>query len=124
MILADTSIWIDHFRRGDPALVRLLEQGGVCCHPFVVGELALGGLVNRREILGHLMELPKAEVATDDEVLRIIEIEALAGSGIGYIDAHLLAATRLTGARLWARDRRLVEIADRLSLGMPGSLPT
>lgn len=118
MILADTSIWIDHFRRSDPALVRLLERGGVLSHPFIIGELALGGLVHRREILAHLSELPKAVVADDDEVLRFIEIEALAGSGIGYIDAHLLATTRLTaGARLWTHDRRLAETAGRLSLG-------
>jgi predicted nucleic acid-binding protein len=120
VILVDTSIWIDHFRRSDPALVKLLEHGGVLCHAFVIGELALGGLVHRREILDYLVELPKAEAATDDEVLRLIEIESLARSGIGYIDAHLLAATRLTpGTRLWTRDRRLAETADRLSLGLP-----
>ena len=58
-------------------------------------------------------------VATDDEVLRLVEIETLAGTGIGYIDAHLLAATRLTGgARLWTRDRRLAEVSNRLSVGL------
>jgi predicted nucleic acid-binding protein len=119
VILVDTSIWIDHFRRSDAALARLLERGRVLCHPFVIGELALGGLVHRREILTHLAELPKASVAEDEEVLRFIEVEALAGSGIGYIDTHLLAATRLTvGARFWTRDHRLAELADRLKLGL------
>jgi predicted nucleic acid-binding protein len=119
VILVDTSVWVDHFRGNDPRLVEFLEQGQVLTHPFVIGELALGGLANRGEILTYLKELPEALVATDDEVLRLVEIETLAGTGIGYIDAHLLAATRLTGgARLWTRDRRLAEVSNRLSVGL------
>lgn len=124
MILVDTSVWIDHLRAGDPDLVRALEASLVLGHPAVTGELALGGLGNRAEILGLIQALPRASVATDDEVLGLIEVDELAGSGIGYVDVHLLAATKLTAdARLWTRDRRLAATADRLGLGLgPGGV--
>jgi predicted nucleic acid-binding protein len=86
-------------------------------HPFVLGELALGRLRDPEAVLGALADLPRAAVATDDEVLGFIGRHGLAGSGIGYLDAHLLAATALTpDARLWTRDRRLAASAARLSL--------
>lgn len=108
MILVDTSIWIDHLREGDAALSRLLDGARVLGHPFVLGELALGRLRQRELVLGALAELPQAVLASDDEVLRFINAAGLAGSGIGYVDAHLLAAVRLTaGASLWTRDKRL-----------------
>ena len=108
MILVDTSIWIDHLRTGDPELGELLREGQVLGHPWVTGELALGHLSRRSEILGLLHNLPQATVATDDEVLAFIDIRQLFGLGIGYVDAHLLAATTLTtAARLWTRDKRL-----------------
>lgn len=117
MILVDTSIWIDHLRQGDEQLARLLDQGQVLAHPFVTGELALGSLRNRDEILGALQDLPQASVATDDEVLRFIQQNALFGIGIGYVDAHLLAAVRLSpGAALWTRDRRLLAAGKTLGL--------
>jgi predicted nucleic acid-binding protein len=117
MILVDTSVWIGHLRDGDAALVRLLETGEVLMHPFVIGELALGNLRQRETILNALQDLPLAIVATDDEVLRSIGEHALFGLGIGYIDAHLLAAVRLTpGTLLWTRDKRLLGAASQLSL--------
>jgi len=117
VILVDTSIWVDHLRSADPALAGLLGTGSVLVHPFVIGELALGVLQQRKVILGALRNLPSATTATDDEVLRFIDDESLAGLGIGYIDAHLLAATRLTaGASFWTRDKRLAAVASRLSL--------
>lgn len=119
MILADTSLWIDHLRDGDPALAALLEEGAVLGHPWVIGELALGNLASRHDILRLLHGLPQATVATADEVLRLIEDEALHGQGIGYVDAQLLAATRLTpDARLWTRDKRLAAVAARLGLAL------
>jgi predicted nucleic acid-binding protein len=109
MILADTSVWIDHFRRGNSELVESLERGEVLTHPFVIGELACGQLKKRREILELLRALPAATVATDDEVLVFIEQRHLMGKGIGYVDAHLLAAVTLTeDARLWTLDSKLV----------------
>jgi len=112
VILVDTSIWIDHFRTGDSKLTALLQDSQVLAHPWVTGELALGHLSRRTEILGLLRNLPQATVATDVEVLALIDNHQLFGIGIGYVDAHLLAATMLTtGARLWTRDRRLATVA-------------
>ena len=117
MILVDTSVWIDHLRTGDPHLVELLEDARVLAHPWVTGELALGRLSHRDEILGLLSQLPQATVATDVEVLTLIENQRLSGLGIGYVDAHLLAATLLTpGARLWTRDTKLRATAARQGL--------
>jgi len=117
VILVDTSIWIDHLRSGDPHLVGLLEGGAVLGHPWITGELALGNLVRRDEILGLMDGLPQAVVAHDEEVLRLIEQERLYGAGIGYIDAQLLAAVRLTSdTALWTNDRRLLAVAVRLAL--------
>lgn len=115
MILADTSIWIDHLRAGHTTLAQLLERGLVLGHPWVVGEVALGRLSRRREVLGLLAALPQATVATTDEVRTLIERHELFGLGIDYVDAQLLASTRLTpDAELWTADRRLVAVGSRL----------
>lgn len=112
MIVVDTSVWIDHLRTSDPRLSALLQDGQVLAHPWVTGELALGSLTRRSEVLGLLRQLPQATVATDDEVLSLIDNQQLNGLGIGYVDVHLLAATMLTtGARLWTRDKRLAAVA-------------
>jgi predicted nucleic acid-binding protein len=117
VILVDTSVWIDHLRSGDAILAGLLDEGQVLSHPFIIGELALGNLRQRETILADLLELPQTFVAGDDEVLHFIHRAGLFGIGIGYLDAHLLAATRLTpGALLWTRDKRLSAAAQRLSL--------
>lgn len=125
MILVDTSIWIDHLRAGDRALVALLQDGSVLAHPWVIGELALGRLARRDEVLELLENLPQATVATDVEVLTLIDHRQLSGTGIGYVDAHLLAATLLTPrARLWTRDRRLAAAAGQHGLGVGPSTGT
>jgi predicted nucleic acid-binding protein len=117
MILVDTSIWVDHLRRGDERLISLLDAGEVLGHPFVMGELALGNLRNRDAILSDLRDLPQVVLAEHQDVLELIDREALFGRGIGYVDAHLLAAARLTaGSRLWTRDRRLQAVAAQLGL--------
>ncbi len=122
MILVDTSVWIDHLRRGDRALAGLLDTTRVLVHPFVIGELALGNLRQRDLVLSVLSDLPHASIATDAEVLHFIDRHALFGRGIGYVDVHLLAAVRLTaGAALWTHDRRLHAVAAQLGLAM--SLP-
>lgn len=117
MILVDSSVWVDHLRQGDQRLVTLLETSQVLTHPFVVGEIALGSLKNRESVLGSLKGLPQAAIATDEEVQQFIESNALFGLGIGYIDAHLLAAVRLNaGSQLWTRDKRLGAIANHMGL--------
>jgi len=117
MILADTSVWIDHLRKRDAALVRLLDTNEIVIHPLIVGELALGNLKHRQVVLEALNLLPSAVVASHEETLEFIEKSQLQGFGIGYVDAHLLAATRLTGgATIWTRDRKLRSAALRLAL--------
>ena len=117
MILADTSIWIDHFRRSDSRLARFLDHGDVVMHPFVLGELALGYVPKIAEMIEDLRTLPKAAVADTDEVLEFVAHRALSGSGIGYVDAHLLASAALAPETLlWTRDKRLHIVAQSLSL--------
>jgi predicted nucleic acid-binding protein len=117
VILVDTSVWIDHLRSGNARLARLLESGVVLAHPWVTGELALGNLSRREEVIELMHGLPQATLAASDEVLGLIKQEALFGAGIGYVDAHLLAATRLTpDATLWTADKRLSAMAVRLGV--------
>jgi predicted nucleic acid-binding protein len=121
VILVDTSVWIDHLRAHDKTLVQLLLAEQVLGHPFIIGEIALGHRPQRRQVLSSLRDLPQAIVASQDEVLNLIERERLFGFGIGYVDAHLLAATRLTeGASLWTRDKRLRRAGESLALTRPG----
>ena len=120
MILVDTSIWIDHLRGVDAELVRLLGDARILVHPFVIGEIALGHVKRRRQMLDALAGLPQAVMATDAEVLAFIETADLGGTGIGYLDAHLLASAKLTSALLWTRDKRLVAAAGKLGLAHAG----
>jgi predicted nucleic acid-binding protein len=117
VILADTSVWIDHLRAADPALVALLLDGRVVCHPFVIGELAVGSLRRRAEILGLLEALPATPVVSHREVLSFVDVHRLMGLGLGWIDVHLLASARLVGDHLWTRDRRLARVALQLGVG-------
>jgi predicted nucleic acid-binding protein len=119
VILADTSVWIEHFRRGHAGLVRALEEREVLVHPFVIGELSCGNFARRPVVMDLLHALPSTRVATHAEVLAMIDRRKLMGRGIGYIDAHLLAATALTfGASLMTQDRRLSRLARELDLAL------
>ena len=123
MILADTSVWIAHFRAPDAGLMARLEAEDLLGHPFVIGEMAMGNLGQRSATLQFLDDLPKAVVASHDEVMSLVERHRLIGLGIGYIDAHLLASALLTnGTTLWTRDRRLHAIAERLGLATDTAL--
>lgn len=116
MTLVDTSVWVDHLRRGDALLRAALEDGEVATHPFVIGELNCGSLRRREDILSLLAALPRTRVATHDEAMALVDAHALGGVGIGWVAVHLLAASRLSRVRLWTRDRRLQAVADRLGI--------
>ena len=116
MILVDTSIWIDHLRGGNARLVSLLQDQRVLVHPFIIGELAVGNIRQRGTVLAHLGRLPSAAVATNDEVMHLIERRALAGTGLSWVDAHLIASAILTPATLWTLDRTLTISVARLNL--------
>ena len=117
MILADTSVWVEHLRRHNAALSQALEAGSILMHPFVIGELASGNLRNRAALLALWSDMPAAPAATHDEVLEFIDRQKLMGSGLGYIDVHLVAAVALTGGgRLWTRDVTLGAAARRLGM--------
>jgi predicted nucleic acid-binding protein len=117
MILVDSSVWIDHLRRRDEILVDLLDREQVLVHPFVIGELAMGSLGHREAVLQDLLDLKRAVVADDDGVMHFVEANNLFGQGLGYLDAHLLASTKLTAeTSLWTRDKRLAAAAERLSI--------
>ena len=114
MVLVDTSVWIDHFRNADERLAALLTRNEVLAHPFVIGELALGSIAKRAEVLRYLGNLPAALVATHDEVMIYIARHKLEAAGLGYVDAALLAAAALTPhAGLWSRDKGLRAAAVR-----------
>lgn len=126
MILADTSIWIDHFRHGDAELQRIIEEDRLLCHPAIIGELALGSLRDRSNVLTFLAAQRSAVVATHEEVMAMIEQQGVFSMGIGYTDAHLLASVLLDKRTvLWTRDKRLQTAASKAgaSLHMPTSVP-
>lgn len=116
MVLVDTSIWVSHFRDGNPQLEKLLFKGKVACHPFIIGELACGNLKNRDEILSLLQALPLAMTAEHEEVLHFIERHQLMSIGLGYVDVHLLASALLSKIPLWTGNRRLRKVALKLDV--------
>jgi predicted nucleic acid-binding protein len=118
MILADTSVWIDYFREGLPELAERLRRSVVVMHPFVVGELACGNFSNRDATIELLQQLRSVKVAEHDEVLSLIRARKLYGRGIGYVDAHLLAAAAIDGCQLWTQDKRLHAMAATLGVAV------
>lgn len=117
MILVDTSVWIDHIDHSEPIMVDLLLNGRVRIHPYVIGEISLGSLRDRSNVLRALNDLPRVPVSTPDEVFYLIEQQQLFSRGIGYVDASLLASAKLQpGVTIWTRDKRLKKIADELAL--------
>jgi len=116
MVLVDTSVWINHLRKGDIQFEELLLNGEVVCHPFVIGELACGNIKNRYEILTLLQSLPETPTIDLAEYLYFIEQNHLSGIGIGFVDVHLLASAKLSGIPLWTNDKRLKETALKLKV--------
>ena len=115
-MLVDTSVWIDHLRHGNPALASALEAGDVWCHSFVQGELACGNLRNRAEILSLLEALPRAPMASHAEALALVEGRNLMGSGLGWVDIHLIGSALLAGITFWTLDRRLADAAKEIGI--------
>ena len=116
MTLVDTSVWIDHLRHGNKQLAALLDRGDVCCHRFVIGELACGRIRNRNELLGLLRALPEAPIAEHEEVLSFIDEQKLSGRGLGWIDVHLLASALLKPCKMWTLNKALRAAATELKL--------
>lgn len=107
MILADSSVWIDHLRRGNATLVNALQEGSIVVHPFVIGELACGTMRRRVDVLADLGRIPQIAAAEHEEVMALVAARRLAGTGIGWTDAHLIAAALLARVDLWTLDRAL-----------------
>ena len=121
MILADTSVWIDHFRGDLTSLGPRLNRGEIMVHPFVIGELMLSGAYHRPGVIEGLRRLPSAPLPRVEETDVLIEREGLDGRGVGYVDVVLLAAVRLQPeGRLWTLDRRLQAIAIDMSIAFDG----
>ncbi len=116
MIIADTSVWIYHFRHGLPQFADTLQKGLIAIHPIVLGELATGNLLDRTKTLAALRCLPITPVGTVEECMQFIENHRLYGRGIGWNDVQILAAARLSGNFLWSKDRRLDDAAKELGI--------
>lgn len=114
MFLVDTSVWVDHLRHGDAELAKRLEEGVVLTHRLVIEELACGSLAGRKEVLSLLETLPRVPEAEHSEFLHFVEKRRLCGTGLGAVDAHLLASAVLARARLWTRDAALARAAERI----------
>ena len=119
MILVDTSVWVDHLRSGNSRLRSFLIDNAVYCHPFVIGELSCGNLRNRTEVIRLLSALPMCDVVAHDAVLELVNSNPLFGRGVGWVDAHLVAATIGSGIHLWTKDKRLCAIAEELKIAPP-----
>lgn len=116
MILVDSSVWIDHFRKPSTRLAALLDAGEVCTHPFVIGEVACGNLKNRKEIIALIHALPCVQKADDDEILFFIERHRLNGRGVGLIDVHLLASCLVERCFIWTSDKHLRAVAEEMKI--------
>lgn len=122
MILADTSVWADHLRRPDQTMNSCLDLGEIIMHPFVLGELALGSMPRYDAVLRALKSLPSAQIARPEEILIMVRENSLMGTGIGYVDAHVLASVVIVpDTHLWTRDKRLRRAAEKF--GVASALP-
>ena len=116
MVLVDTSVWINHLRNNEHQLEKLLFNGSVACHPYIIGELACGNIQNRQEIMSLLQALPQTSPVEFEEYLFFIDQNQLYGKGIGFVDIHLLASAKLTQIPLWTADKRLQSASAELNL--------
>ena len=117
-VMVDTSVWRRYFSGAQnvrPLGELLEEDGAVLVHPFIVGELVLGGLSTREE--GMFARLPSATAVPHEEVLEFVRRRRLARRGIGWVDAHLLASALTSSATLWSVDSALASAAADLGVG-------
>jgi predicted nucleic acid-binding protein len=117
VILADTSIWVDHLRNRNPEMEKYLSRGQILMHPFIVAEISLGSLRNRKNTLDAMASLLEVTVAALSEVRHMIEAHTLYSQGIGLTDAHLIASCLITpGTQLWTRDVAMKKVAAALGI--------
>lgn len=115
-ILADTSVWVGHLRRGDAQMSSFLAAGDIVTHDHIVGELCLGGLSRTTQAMMRLLR--RCTVASHDEVMHLIAERRLAGRGLGYVDTHLLAAALIGRLQLWTLDQALQQAARECGCGL------
>ncbi|MCZ6672813.1 MAG: PIN domain-containing protein [Verrucomicrobia bacterium] len=111
MILVDTSVWVNYLHSGSSRLEELLLEVEVVSHPFIIGELASGGIKNRKEFISLIQALPVTPVITDEEFMHFLESNKLFGIGVGFVDIHLLGSARMAQVLLWTEDKNLLKIA-------------
>ena len=117
MILVDSPVWIDHLHKSNSTLSRLLQSEDIVyCHDLVIGELAVGNIKNRGKILQMMQKLLKVPRVTESRALDFIDKYRLMGSGLSYVDAHLLASCQEFGFLLWTNDKKLAEIAKKFNI--------
>lgn len=116
MVLVDTSVWIDHLRNSNSALIELLKDGKICCHPFIKGELACGNIKNRENFFELLDNLYFLNLVTEKEALFFLNKNQLHGKGLGWIDIHLLASSLMNNVKLFTLDKRLKQTANEFEL--------
>jgi hypothetical protein len=117
LILVDTSVWVDHIRHSVPELANLVRTGRCVMHPYVLAEIALGNLPDWSRRVIQLRALPVVRPLSTEELLALIEELRLQGSGLGFVDGHLLGSCRsASGTRIWSRDKKLASIASSLGL--------
>jgi len=116
MVLVDTSVWVAHFRKSNACLQEMLDKGDVSTHPFVIGELACGGLGNRAEVLALIQALPTSPVLSQEEFLHVVDAYRLAGRVIGFVDVHLLGSALMRSDFLWTLDTKLDAVARKLKI--------
>jgi predicted nucleic acid-binding protein len=116
MVLVDTSVWVSHLRHGNPKLQEMLQEGKVVSHPFIIGELTCGKISNRVEIISLMQSLPMLDIVEHEELLLFIEHNKMMGTGLGFVDVHLMAAAILAGIPLWTQDKKLRQACSRLSI--------
>jgi predicted nucleic acid-binding protein len=117
MVLVDTSVWIAHFKSAGNRLQDLLQINSVMVHEMVIGELMLGQILQRDQVVAYLGDMPKVQVAQHDELLAFVSQNKLDEQGIGWVDCHLLASCKITPqATLWTMDKRLASMAHKLQI--------
>ncbi len=114
MISVDTSVWIDQFRSPLAEFSTLGRQKLLMIHPFVIGELAVGTFTDWRRAVDSLRRMSRTEIVTEDEFFAFVGENRLMGTGLGFVDIHILAAAISSGHRVWAHDKRLATQAERL----------